>query len=180
MSVASPHEILQANYLNFDVYTITECDLWQRDHILMLDMFSLSKFPKMALNSSRNVSKLLNKGDWCSNKGVNQVRAMLDNKVPMNPTWIGLVRYRWKWSWTTKHTWLTKPWNFEHVPSNLSNKLIYGSFGWGYFAEMHPKEVKTWLVCKWATNSWSAWFSCSKFLRITKTSSKIVLKTNVE
>jgi len=29
------------------------------------------------------------------------------------------------------------------VPSNLSGRLIYGSFGWGYVLETHPKEVET-------------------------------------
>jgi len=42
----------------------------------------------------------------------------------------------------TKRTWWTKPRNFERVLSNLSNKLIHGSFGWGYIAKMHLKEVK--------------------------------------
>jgi hypothetical protein len=71
MNIASPHEILQANCLNFDAYTTIEGDPWQRYHILMLKVHSLSEFPKVALNSSRNVSKSLNKGDYCSNKGVN-------------------------------------------------------------------------------------------------------------
>ncbi len=41
-----------------------------------------------------------------------------------------------------KHTWLTKPQNFEHVPSNLSNRLIHGFFCWGFVVEIHPKEVE--------------------------------------
>jgi hypothetical protein len=31
----------------------------------------------------------------------------------------------------------------ECVPSNLSSRLVRGSFGWGCVLEMHPKEVKT-------------------------------------
>jgi hypothetical protein len=48
----------------------------------------------------------------------------------------------------TKCTWLTKPQNFERVPSNLLSRLIRGSFGWGFVAEMHAKEVKARLVYK--------------------------------
>ncbi len=40
----------------------------------MLDMRYLSKYPKVALNSSRNVSKSLS-------KGANQTKVVLDNKV---------------------------------------------------------------------------------------------------
>jgi hypothetical protein len=42
----------------------------------------------------------------------------------------------------TKHTWLTKPRNFERVPSNLLGRLIHGSCGWGYVADTHPKRSK--------------------------------------
>ncbi len=35
----------------------------QRNHMLMLNMCFLSKSPKVALNSSKNASKLLNKSD---------------------------------------------------------------------------------------------------------------------
>ncbi len=70
-----------------------------------------------------------------------------------------------------KHTWLTKPRNSNHVPSNLSGKLICGSFGWDWLVHMHPKEVKLWLVCRWKMNSWSILFSYSKFLRTTRISS---------
>jgi hypothetical protein len=54
---------------------------------------------------------------------------MPDNKVPMNPTWAMLVGYQWGWSQMTKCTWLTKLQKFEHVPSNLLDRLICGSFG---------------------------------------------------
>ncbi len=80
---------------------------------------SLSKSPKVALNLLKNTSKSLSKGDWCSNKGVNQAKVMPDNKVLMSPTWTRPVRYQWRWSRMTKHVWLTKPWNFERVLSNL-------------------------------------------------------------
>ncbi len=129
MSATSLQEIMQANCLDSDAYIAVKHDIWWRDHILMLDVHSLSKFPKVALNFSRNVSKSLHIGDWCSNKGANQTRVMLDNKVPMNPTWARLVGYQWGWSWMTKCTWLTKLQNFEHVPSNLLHRLICGSFG---------------------------------------------------
>jgi hypothetical protein len=78
----------------------------------------------------RKVSKLLNKGACCFNKSANQTKAMFDNKVPMMLTWAKQVRYPWGWNRMTKHTWLTKPQNFECVPSNLIRKLIYDSFGW--------------------------------------------------
>jgi hypothetical protein len=37
---------------------------------------SLFESPNMALKSSKNVSKSLSKGDWHSNKGVNQARVV--------------------------------------------------------------------------------------------------------
>ncbi len=137
----------------------------------MLDMRSLSNFPKVALNFLRNVSKLLRKGAWCSNKGANQTRVLPNNKMLMNPIWVGPIGNQWGWSRMTKHIWLTKFWNFEHAPSNLWGRQIHSSFGWGCIVEMHLKEVKTWLVSKWTTDSQNVWFSCSKFLRIVKTSS---------
>jgi hypothetical protein len=63
MSVVSSHEISQTNYLNFNAYIVAECDPSLRNCVLMLDMHSLSKFPKVALNFSRNVSKSMSKGD---------------------------------------------------------------------------------------------------------------------
>jgi hypothetical protein len=48
----------------------------------------------------------------------------------------------------TKHTWLMKPQNFERAPSNLSGRLICGSFGWHYVPKMHSKEVEAQLVYK--------------------------------
>ncbi len=104
---------------------------------------------------------------WCD-----QTRAMLDNKMPMNLIWVGPIGYQWWWrvkdQGMTKHTWLTKPRNFERVPSNLLGRLIHGSCGWGYLVDTHPKEVEARLVCKWTTNSQSVWFSCSRFLRTTR------------
>jgi len=41
-----------------------------------------------------------------------------------------------------KRTWLTKPRNFECVPSNLLSKLIHCSFGLGCVVKTHPKEVE--------------------------------------
>ncbi len=120
----------------------------------MLDVRSLSKSPKVAMNYLKNTSKSLNKGDWCFNKGANQARVVLNNKVLMSPTWARPIGYQWGWSRMIKHIWLTKLQNFKRVPSNLSSRLIHGSFGWGYVIKTHPKEVDVWLVCKWTTNSW--------------------------
>ncbi len=125
MNVGSPHEISQAKYLNFNAYTATKRDPWQRNCIFMLNMCSLSKSPKVALNFSKNASKSFSKGDWCSIKSVNQTRVMPKNKMPMNPIWIGPIGYQWGWSRMTKCIWLTKPWNFECVLSNLSSRLIF-------------------------------------------------------
>ncbi len=124
----------------------------------------------MALNYLRNPSKSLNKY-WCSNKGANQTKVVLDNKVSMNSTWTRPVRHQWRWSWMTKCIWLIKPRNFECVPLNLLGRLICSSFGWGCVVETHSKEIKTWLVYKWAIDSWSVWFSYSKFLRTAMISS---------
>ncbi len=88
----------------------------------------------------------------------------------MSLTWAGPVGYQWGWSWMTKCTWLTKPWNFELVLSNLLGRLIHGSFGCGCVVDMHPKKVEAWLVCKWVIYSQSVWFSYLIFLRITRTS----------
>ncbi len=90
----------------------------------------------------------------------------MPDKVIMSPTWVGLVRYWWTWSRMTKHTWLTKPQNFERVSSNLLSRLICNSFGSGRVVKTHSKEVKVWLVYKWTIDSRNAWFSCSRFLKI--------------
>jgi hypothetical protein len=142
MNVASPHEISWANYLNFNAYTIVEHDPWQRDRTLMFNVHFLFKFPKVALNFSRNFSKLLNKVDWCSNKGANQARAMPDTKLPMDLIRISLVGYQWRWSQIPKRTWLTKPWNFECVPSNLLGRPIRGFFGWVVLLKCIPRRLK--------------------------------------
>jgi hypothetical protein len=63
MNVASPHEISQTKCLNFNAYIVAKRDPWQRDFILMLNIYFLYKSPKMVLNFSRNTSKSLNKGD---------------------------------------------------------------------------------------------------------------------
>jgi hypothetical protein len=86
MNIASSHELSQANFLNSNAYIVAKCDIWQRDCILMLDMRYLSKYPKVALNSSRNVSKSLS-------KGANQTKVVLDNKVLTSLTWAGLIGY---------------------------------------------------------------------------------------
>jgi hypothetical protein len=124
MSVTSSHEMSQANYLKSDAYITTKHDPWQRDRNLVVDMCSLSKFPNMAQNSSKNVSN-----HWISMIGVptkvpNQARAMFDNRVSKNPTWVGLIKYWWRWNQKTRGTWLIKPRNFNREPSNLSKKLI--------------------------------------------------------
>ncbi len=126
----------------FKPYTAFEHDPWQKDHILMLDMHSLFESPKVALNFSRNASKSFSKGDWCSNKGVNQAKVVLDNKVLMSSTWTRQVGYRWGSSWMTKCIWLTKPQNFESVPSNLSSMLIYASLVRVVFLKCIPKRSK--------------------------------------
>jgi hypothetical protein len=52
-------------------------------------MRSLSKSPKVAMNSLKNVSKLF-KSDAChSSNDTNQARIMHDNKALMSPTWVG-------------------------------------------------------------------------------------------
>jgi hypothetical protein len=113
-----------------------KCDPWWRNHNLVVNMCSLFKFAKVALNSSRNVSNLLNKNEWHFNKIMNRTRNIVPrNKVPMNPTWFEQFKYYWRWIWITKHTWLRKFQNFEHVPSNLLIKLICGSFDWGCVVE---------------------------------------------
>jgi len=94
MNVASPYEILQTNYFKSNAYTPAECDPWQIYHSLMQNMCSLFECSKLALNFSKNASKSLSEGDLCSNKGANQRKVVLDNKMPMSSTWIGLVKYQ--------------------------------------------------------------------------------------
>ncbi len=67
-------------------------------------------------------------------------------------------------------------WYFEHVPSNLSSRLICGSFGWRCVLKTHPEKVEAWLVCKWTTHSQFVWFS---YLRFLKTSKKVSMDVNV-
>ncbi len=104
----------------------------------MLDVHFLSEYPKVASNCLRNISKSLSKKDWCSNKGVNQAKSMLDNKMPMSPTWVGLVGYWWGWSQMAD----TLGWIFFEIlnlSSNLLGRLIHGPFGWGYVVETYLK-----------------------------------------
>ncbi len=137
----------------------------------MLKMQSLSKFPKMALNSLRNVSKSLNKGDWCSNKGANQARAMPNNKVPMNPTWVGLIGYHEdEIEWPNALDWQ----NFETL--NMCHQIC--QVGWFIIPlvrvvlpKRNPKRSKLDWFGNEQQNSRSVWFSCSRFLRTTRTSS---------
>jgi hypothetical protein len=63
MNATLSHEMSQANYLKSNASIIAECDPWQKDHNLMVDMCSLSKFPNLTLKSSKNVSKSLNRDD---------------------------------------------------------------------------------------------------------------------
>jgi len=46
-----------------------------------------------------------------------------------------------------KHIWLTKPQNFEHVPSNFFHMLIRGSF------EVFPNVTDVWFPYKCAMDS---------------------------
>jgi hypothetical protein len=48
----------------------------------------LSKSLKETSNSSKNISKLFKKGDWCSKRGANHAKVVFDNKVPMSPIWV--------------------------------------------------------------------------------------------
>jgi hypothetical protein len=77
------------------------------DNNFMLDVHYLSESPKVALNSSINISKSLNKGDWCSNKSANQTIVMPNNNVLMSPTWTRPVGYWRGWNQMTKHIRLT-------------------------------------------------------------------------
>jgi len=59
-----------------------------------------------------------------------------------------------------RHIWLKKPWNFEHVPSNLLGRLIHGSFAWGGVVGIHHNDVNVWVHWRWTTDSRNDWFSC--------------------
>jgi hypothetical protein len=49
---------------------------------------------KVALKSSKHVSKSLSKGDQHFNKYVNQERVVFNNKMSINPTWAKPFRYQ--------------------------------------------------------------------------------------
>jgi hypothetical protein len=44
-------------------------------------------------------------------------------------------------NWMTKRIWSKKLQNFEHIPSNLSGKLIRGSFAQDDVMWTHPNDV---------------------------------------
>jgi hypothetical protein len=81
MNVVSSHEMSKTNCLKFDAYTFAKRDPWQIYCSLVVNMCSLFESPNMALKSSKNVSKSLSKGDWHSNKGVNQARVVLNQSL---------------------------------------------------------------------------------------------------
>jgi len=62
-------------------------NLSKKDYNLVMGVCSLSKSPKVSLNSSINISKSLSDNDWCSTKGAHQTRVIPLSKMPMNPTW---------------------------------------------------------------------------------------------
>jgi hypothetical protein len=76
-------------------------------------------------------------------------RAWQQGANESNLSWANWILMRMKSN--DQRTRLTKPQNFECVPSNLLGRLIHDSFGWGCVVEMHPKEVEAWLVYKWIT-----------------------------
>jgi hypothetical protein len=117
------------------IWSLTKKSYFNVRHVFFVQI-------SVASNFSRNISKPLNKGDWCFNKSANQTKVVLDNKVSMSPTLTRPIGYQWRWSRMTKCIWLTKLWNFERVPSNLLARLIYSFFGWGCVAERHFKEVE--------------------------------------
>ncbi len=70
-----------------NAYDVIGCELWWRDHNLLMDVHSLFEFLKMAKKSSRNASKLLNNGDQHSNKVVEQVNVVFNNNPLVGLTW---------------------------------------------------------------------------------------------
>jgi len=63
---------------------------------------------------------------------------------------LGHLGNDWGWSWFTKCTWLEFFWNFEHVWSNLSKRLIHGSIVWGVVTRTHPNDANAWALWKCA------------------------------
>jgi hypothetical protein len=86
MNVASSHEISHANCLNLDAYKDGGHDPWQKDHNLLVDVCSLSEYPKVVGNFLKNASKLFKSDDYRSSNDTNQVSVVHDNRVLMNPT----------------------------------------------------------------------------------------------
>jgi hypothetical protein len=83
--------MLHASCLNIEAYINVGRDPWRRILNLLVAICSLFESPK-TLNSLRNVSKWFRNEDWHSKRGGNRTKVMLDNKVPMNPTWVRLSR----------------------------------------------------------------------------------------
>jgi hypothetical protein len=44
----------------------------------------LFEFPKLALNFSTKFSKSFKNGNWCSNKGANHIKVVVNDNVLMN------------------------------------------------------------------------------------------------
>jgi hypothetical protein len=52
----------------------------------LVDVHSLSGFPKVAMNSLKNASKLFKSDDYHSSKNTNEANVVPNNKTSMSPT----------------------------------------------------------------------------------------------
>jgi len=88
MNTALSHEMSHINCLNLEAYIEIGCDSWWKVRNLLVVVHSLFESLKEAPKSPINASKWFRRGDCCSKRGVNHAKVVLDNKVPMNPTWV--------------------------------------------------------------------------------------------
>ena len=94
MRALSPQVKSQAISQNSEVYVEAGQFPWVNEQILLAAVLALSESPKADLNSFRKISRSFNRGESCSNRGVNQDKAEPVRRVPKSATWVSPVGYQ--------------------------------------------------------------------------------------
>ena len=91
ISALSSQSTSQASCQNFAAYTKAARDRCWSDRNLVVAVQARSVSPKVLVNSTRNASRSVNSGEFFSNNGENQEKAVPVSKLPINPIWISGV-----------------------------------------------------------------------------------------
>ena len=97
ISALSSQSTSQTSCQNSAAYTKAACDRCWSDRNLVVTIRAQSVSSKVLVNSARNASRSVNSGEFFSNNGKNQEKAVPISKLPINPIWISAVGYLWAW-----------------------------------------------------------------------------------